>query len=132
MGRVLIVDDSRTARELHRRALEAAGFEVALARDGMDALVQLSLDSSIDLVVTDLEMDQMDGFMLTEAIKASRSSLPIVVVSSKGQDEIRERVIAAGADAYIVKRSFSWNLLVRTVERLLAGPRLLTGLSPAA
>lgn len=132
MSRVLVVDDSRTAREVHRKALESAGFDVLVASDGMEALVQLSLDGTIDLVVTDLEMNEMDGYMLTEAIKASRAALPIVVVSSNGQDEIRERVIAAGADAYIVKRSFSWNLLVRTVEHLLSSPGLLTRLSPAA
>jgi two-component system chemotaxis sensor kinase CheA len=123
MARVLVVDDSRTVRELHRRALEAAGFEVTLARDGFDALMQLSRDSSIALVVTDLDMGEMDGLRLTEAIRTreSRPALPVVVVTSDEQDAARQRAIAAGANAYIVKRGFSWSLLVRTVERLLGG-----------
>jgi two-component system, chemotaxis family, sensor kinase CheA len=133
MARVLVVDDSRTVRELHRRALEAAGFEVSLAEDGFDALMQLSQDGSIGLVVTDLEMGEMDGLMLTEAIRTREShhGLPIVVVSSDEQDSVRERAIAAGADAYIVKRGFSWSLLVRTVERLLSGAGFGSDLSLA-
>jgi len=123
MARVLVVDDSRTVREMHRTVLEAAGFEVSVAVDGYEALMQLSRDASIDLVVTDLQMSEMDGLMLTEAIRrrGPRSGLPVVIVSSDEQPTVRQRVLAAGADAYIVKRGLSWSLLVRTVERLLGG-----------
>jgi CheY-like chemotaxis protein len=123
MARVLVVDDSRTVREMHRTVLEAAGFEVTLAGDGLDALMELSRDASIDLVVTDLEMGAMDGLMLTAAIRTRGpgSALPVVVVTSDEQETVRQRAIAAGANAYIVKRGFSWSLLVRTVERLLGG-----------
>jgi CheY-like chemotaxis protein len=133
MARVLVVDDSRTVRELHRRALEAAGFEVSVARDGIDALMQLSRDGSIALVVTDLDMDEMDGLTLTATIRtgASRPALPVVVVTSNEQDVARQQAIAAGADAYIVKRGFSWSLLVRTVERLLGGAGFHSDLSLA-
>jgi len=133
MARVLVVDDSRTVRELHRRALEEAGFEVAVARDGLDALMQLANDGSIDLVVTDIEMGDIDGLMLTAAIRTreSRAALPVVVVTSDEQETVRKRAIAAGADAYIVKRGFTWSLLVRTVERLLGGTSLAPDLSLA-
>jgi two-component system chemotaxis sensor kinase CheA len=133
MARVLVVDDSRTVREIHRQVLEAAGFEVTVAQDGFEALIQLSNDRSIELVVTDLEMGEMDGLMLTEAIRTrgSRSGLPVVVVTSNAHDAVRDRAIAAGADAYIVKRGLSWSLLVRTVERLLSRAGFTPDLSPA-
>ena len=123
--RVLVVDDSRTARELHRKVLEAAGYQVSVAQDAFEALIQLSQDGTIKLVVTDVEMGAMDGVMLTKAIR-TRGGLPVVVVTSDEHDGLRERALAAGADAYIVKRGLSWSLLVRTVERLLGG----TGLVP--
>jgi two-component system chemotaxis sensor kinase CheA len=126
MGHVLVVDDSRTVRELHRKALETAGYRVATAVDGLDALAQLTSDGSIELVVTDLNMDSMDGLMLTEAIRARASvrGLPIVVVTSNESRTERRRIMEAGANAYIVKQGFSWQLLLRTVERLLGDPRL--------
>jgi two-component system, chemotaxis family, sensor kinase CheA len=123
---VLVVDDSRTARVLHQRALEAAGYQVITAEDASDALSRLSLDASIGLVVTDLEMDQMDGVELTKAIRAARTELPIVIVTSSGRSSDQERARAAGADAYIVKQTFSWRVLLHTIKRLLGE----TGLEP--
>lgn len=128
MGHVLVVDDSRTVRELHRKALETAGYRVATAVDGLDALAQLTGDCSIELVVTDLDMDSMDGLMLTEAIRARASvrGLPIVVVTANESRSERRRVMEAGANAYIVKQGFSWQLLLRTVQKLLGDPGLTT------
>jgi two-component system chemotaxis sensor kinase CheA len=118
---VLVVEDSFTVRELQRGILEAAGYRVVTARDGRDALEVLGRDDEIALVITDIEMPEMDGFALTQAIRADtvRSSLPIVVVTSLGSEEDRRRGIDAGADAYMVKRSFDQQAMLETVERLL-------------
>jgi two-component system, chemotaxis family, sensor kinase CheA len=121
---VLVVDDSRTARVLHQRALEAAGYQVITAKDASDALSRLSLDASIGLVVTDLEMDEMDGVELTKAIRAARTELPIVIVTSSSRSSDQERARAAGADAYIVKQTFSWRVLLHTIKRLLGDTAL--------
>jgi two-component system chemotaxis sensor kinase CheA len=119
--RVLVVEDSLTIRELQRSILEAAGYRVQTARDGRDALTHLDGDASIDLVVTDVEMPEMDGIELTRAIRAhsTRSALPVVIVTSLGDDDHRQRGIDAGADAYMVKRSFDQHDLLETVERLV-------------
>jgi two-component system, chemotaxis family, sensor kinase CheA len=119
--KVLVVEDSFTVRELQRGILEAAGYRVVTARDGRDALDVLGRDEEIQLVLTDIEMPEMDGFALTQAIRADavRSSLPIVVVTSLGSEEDRRRGIDAGADAYMVKRSFDQQAMLETVERLL-------------
>ena len=119
--KVLVVEDSFTVRELQRSILEAAGYPVATARDGREALQVIDRDADIALVVTDLEMPRLDGLELTRAIRASntRSSLPVVIVTSHGTDDDRRRGIEAGADAYMVKRSFDQQGLLATVEQLV-------------
>jgi two-component system chemotaxis sensor kinase CheA len=121
MPKVLVVEDSFTVRELQKSILEAAGYRVATARDGRDALDVLDRDDEIALVVTDLEMPELDGIELTAAIRndAARSSLPIVVVTSRGSEEDRRRGIDAGADAYMAKGSFDQHALLEIVQRLV-------------
>jgi two-component system, chemotaxis family, sensor kinase CheA len=119
--KVLVVEDSFTVRELQRSILEAAGYPVATARDGQDALAALDREPDVALVVTDIEMPEMDGLELTRAIRADpdRSSLPVVVVTSRGSDEDRRDGIEAGADAFMKKREFNQRALLETVERLV-------------
>ena len=118
---VLVVEDSFTVRELQRSILEAAGYSVATARDGRDALSVLSRDPGVGLVVTDLEMPELDGIGLVRAIRAdpARSALPVIIVTSHGSDEERRRGIEAGANAYMTKRSFNQQALLSTVEGLI-------------
>lgn len=119
--KVLVVEDSLTIRELQRSILEAAGYRVQTARDGRDALTHLDRDEGIDLVVTDVEMPDMDGIELTRTIRAhtTYSALPVVIVTSLGDDDDRQRGIDAGADAYMVKQKFDQHDLLETVERLV-------------
>jgi two-component system, chemotaxis family, sensor kinase CheA len=119
--KVLVVEDSLTIRELQRSILEAAGYRVQTARHGRDALTHIDRDEEIDLVVTDVEMPEMDGIELTQTIRAHAtcSTLPVVIVTSLGEDGDRQRGIEAGADAYMVKRKFDQHALLETVERLV-------------
>ncbi|MEO8687021.1 MAG: response regulator [Solirubrobacteraceae bacterium] len=119
--KVLVVEDSLTIRELQRSILEAAGYRVQTARDGRDALAYIGGDNGIDIVVTDVEMPEMTGIELTESIRAHAtcSALPVVIVTSLGDDEHRQRGIDAGADAYMVKQRFDQHDLLETVERLV-------------
>ena len=118
---LLVVEDSFMVRELQRSILEAAGYRVETAKHGLEALERLASNSNIDLVVTDVDMPEMDGLALTEAIRARTEwqSLPIVVVSSRASDEDRRRGVDAGADAYMVKDSFDQHALLETVARLV-------------
>jgi len=124
--RVLVVEDSFTVRELQRSILEAAGYPVVTARDGRDALAVLGHDPEIALVVTDFEMPELDGLELTRAIRAdqARSSLPVVIVTSRGSEDDRRKGLAAGADAYMAKQSFDQQALLAIVERLVGSGRL--------
>jgi CheY-like chemotaxis protein len=118
--KVLVVEDSYTVRELQRSILEAAGYRVETARDGREGLDRVASDEEIALVITDLDMPEMDGIELTKAIRgrSERASLPVVVVTSRGDEDDRRRGIEAGADAYIVKQDFDQQALLDIVERL--------------
>lgn len=119
--KVLVVEDSFTVRELQRSILESAGYRVETAHDGRQALERLALDREIELVVTDVEMPEMDGLSLTRAIRSdpSRASMPVVIVTSRSSDEDRAAGLSAGADAYMTKPSFDQQALLSTVGRLV-------------
>ena len=117
---VLVVEDSITSRMLLKNILETSGYSVTTSVDGADAWELLKVDS-FDLVVSDVEMPKMDGYQLTANIRSNEalSNLPVILVTSLGSKEDRERGIDAGANAYIVKGSFDQNNLLETVERLV-------------
>lgn len=117
---VLVVDDALIIRELQRGILERANFNVRVAADGQQALAMLAQEPS-DLVVTDIEMPRMDGFALTEAIRAhpTLANIPVLIVSSRASDADRQRGLEAGADGYITKSAFDDASLLTAVHRLL-------------
>ncbi len=118
--RVLIVDDSVVTRQLERRILEGMGFEVELAVDGQDAL--RLLDRHVpDLIVTDVEMPRLDGLGLVRKLRKEPKTrdVPIVIVSTRGEDKDKQAGLEAGADGYIVKSAFDEATLRSIVERLL-------------
>ena len=119
-GSVLIVDDALVVRELERSILEGAGYQVRTAANGTEALARLA-EAPSDLVMTDVEMPECDGFTLTEAIRAqpSLAGVPVVILTSLADEADRRRGLEAGADAYVVKSSFDADSLLATVERLL-------------
>lgn len=117
--RVLLVDDSLVTREMERRLLEDAGFEVAAVGDADEALSRLG-EESFGCVVTDIEMPGMDGFELTAHLRSMEhfAQLPIVVVSTRDRPEDRLRGLKSGADAYLTKQSLDAGELVDLVRRL--------------
>ena len=119
-GTILVVDDALTVRELERSILERAGYEVRTAGNGIEAMAQLA-EQPVDLVLTDVEMPRMDGFALTEAIRAhpGLTNVPVLILSSRASEEDRRRGLEVGADGYIVKSAFDETKLVGAVERLL-------------
>jgi two-component system chemotaxis sensor kinase CheA len=117
---ILVVEDQVVTRQMEKSILEAAGYHVITAENGVDAIEKLS-QHQVDLVVTDIHMPQMDGFVLTERIRGSceTSTLPVVVVTSLDREEDRLQGLRAGADAYLVKSSFDQRVLIDTIEMLL-------------
>jgi two-component system chemotaxis sensor kinase CheA len=117
-ARILVVDDALTIRELQRSILERAGYDVATAADGEDAL-RLLTEQPPDLILTDIEMPRMDGFELTEAIRARDDATPVLILTSRAAEADRQRGLAAGADGYLVKSAFDAGALLEAVEDLL-------------
>jgi two-component system chemotaxis sensor kinase CheA len=121
--RLLVVDDSITTRTLEKHILENAGYQVQVAANGQEAWDLLSQSESepFALVVSDIQMPQMDGFCLTEKIKAEARTerVPVVLVTSLESAEDRLKGLNAGADAYITKGAFDQRELLETVERLI-------------
>ncbi len=120
VSQILVVDDSLATRELERSILETAGYKVVTARDGIEAL-KICREKRPDLVLSDVEMPNMDGFRLSAAIRQDErlNDLPIIIVSSRDSEEDRKRGMSAGAQAYIVKGQFEQNKLLETISRLL-------------
>lgn len=119
-ARILLAEDTVTTRALERSILEAAGYSVAVAVDGLDAWEQLQADGA-DLVVSDVDMPRMTGFELCRRIRSSAGhrELPVVLVTSLDTEADRQGGLAAGADAYVVKAEFSQGTLLDTIARLL-------------
>ncbi len=118
--RVVVADDSITTRSLHRQVLEAAGFEVATASDGEEALRILRAQGA-DLVVSDVRMPRLDGLGLTRRIRQELklSRVPVVLVSSLDSEEDRLRAHEAGASAYLPKGAYERGELLKLVRALL-------------
>ena len=119
-ARLLVVDDSFATRELIRSILSAAGYDVATAVDGLDALDRLRAET-YDLVVSDIEMPRMDGFTLTSRIRSElgKTDLPVIIVTSLASEAHRRRGLEVGAQAYIVKSQFNQNNLLETIRQLI-------------
>lgn len=117
---ILVVDDSITTRSLEKSILEAHGYRVRLAVDGLEALEQLRAEPA-DLVISDVAMPRMNGFELLENIKKDHrlASIPVIMVTSLEDRKDQERGLSLGADAYIVKRKFDQKELLSTVRQIL-------------
>ena len=118
--RILVVEDSLTARLELQRLLSEAGYEVIASSDGEDAWTHLEQED-IQLVISDVQMPRLDGFGLTRRIRASSShrDLPVVLVTSLASADDVAQGAAAGADEYLVKGSYSREALLQAVERLV-------------
>jgi chemotaxis protein histidine kinase CheA len=118
--RVLVVEDSVGVRELERVILEGAGYQVETAVDGLDGAARLR-DDPADLVLSDVEMPGMDGFDLTRTIRRTKGweNVPVIIMTSRGEEHARQAGLDAGCSAYLLKNEFDQEQLVSTVRRLV-------------
>ncbi len=115
---VLIVDDSAVDRRLVSGLLEkAGGYKILLATNGLDAMDVLRREA-VDLVLTDLQMAEMDGLQLVEAARADFPLVPMILMTAKGSEEIAVQALSKGAASYVVKRRLTQELL-EIVEQVL-------------
>jgi DNA-binding response OmpR family regulator len=116
---VLIVEDSAVTRKFLMLAVRAKGYEVLTAHDGMEALEKLAR-GNVNMVITDLNMPNMDGFELTQTIRKQYTprEMPIIILSSLQNDQEREKGMSLGANAYLYK-PFNTALIQDEIEKHL-------------
>ena len=117
--RILIVDDSVSMRGMIRSALRSGSFEVVEAANGPDALTVLDRQE-VDLIITDVNMPDMDGISLVKAIRHRPATkvTPVLVLTTECGAELKQAGRAAGATGWIVK-PFSPQQLVQVVAKVL-------------
>ncbi|MFA5505943.1 MAG: response regulator [Vulcanimicrobiota bacterium] len=117
---ILVVDDSITTRTLEKSILETHGYHVLVAMDGIEALRLLG-QNRVDLVISDVEMPNLDGFGLLERMKNDQglSEIPVVLLTSRQNREDQKKGLDLGAEAYLVKQEFDQLNLLETVRQLV-------------
>ena len=121
--RALVVDDSLTMRKVLGRLLEREGYEVSVAKDGMDAM-QLLQESTPDIILTDIEMPRMDGFGLSRNIRddVRTKDTPLIMISSRTADKHRSLAKDIGVNAFFGKPVQDEDL-IETMKELLAAKK---------
>jgi two-component system chemotaxis response regulator CheY len=117
---ILIVDDSTSLRTVVKLALQRAGYDVLEAGDGVEGLKQLDANGKVHLIVSDVNMPNMDGITFVTQVKqhARHKFAPVIMLTTEGQDEKKQQGKAAGAKAWIVK-PFNPPQLLDAVSKLI-------------
>ena len=119
MAQVLVVDDSSTVRDEVAGFLKKSGLDVATAVDGRDGLAKLKMDPKIKLVVSDVNMPNMDGLTMAEKIRGElgNKTVNIVMLTTENSPVMKERGKAAGIKGWIVK-PFKGEAVIATFKKL--------------
>ncbi len=127
---VLVVDDSPTQQLQIQLVLESDGYRVILAEDGLDALSIMAAELP-DIVVTDLQMPNMNGLELVSEIKCRYPLVPVILATAMGSETIAAAALQKGASSYVPKRDLSseLNSIVHQVLSLSQGARSLREIS---
>jgi two-component system chemotaxis response regulator CheY len=106
MANILIVDDSSTMRKIISRSLRQAGLavdEIYEAGDGIEGLNALATVKSVDLILSDINMPNMDGLEFIKQVRANGNNVPIVMITTEGGEEIIKEAMSSGASDSIKK-----------------------------
>ena len=122
MSTILIAEDTRTQARMIQFMLEAEGFQTEVAANGLLALNVIE-QRPPDIVLTDLHMPEMNGLELVEAVRCRFPSIPVVLMTADGSEEIAVQALQKGAASYVPKRHLEHDL-VRTLRSLLDAARV--------
>jgi chemosensory pili system protein ChpA (sensor histidine kinase/response regulator) len=116
---ILVVDDSVTVRKVTSRFLERQGFNVAVAKDGIDA-IEILQDMTPDMILLDIEMPRMDGFEVATQVRHNSrlKQIPIIMITSRTGEKHRERALEIGVNDYMGK-PFQEKELLDKMQKLL-------------
>ena len=118
--KVIVVDDSRTARQQVRSALAGAGYEIVEAVDGADGIHQIAAHADASLVLCDVNMPNLTGIEMIESIKRDGvgGGVTFVMLTTESEPDLVQRAKACGAKGWIVK-PFKPDLLLAAVRKLV-------------
>jgi len=123
--KILIVDDSRSVRNMLSTILEASGYITITAEDGLEALAKSVADSTIDLIVSDVNMPKMDGIMLVKALRKRGLDVPIVMLTGVNSISVAIDALCSGATDYVIKDVNIEETIAFTVKRALEKHQLI-------
>jgi two-component system KDP operon response regulator KdpE len=126
--RILVVDDETQITRVLRTSLSSHAYDVRVANDG-DTALEIMKDWTPDLVITDLSMPNMDGLELTRRLRTT-TTVPIVILSVRGEERTKVQALDAGADDYVTKPFSMEELLARVRAALRRAPSVLGAESP--
>ena len=117
--KILIVDDDPTTQKLLGLYLRSKGYDVSLAENGIDGLEKLGMENP-DMIISDLNMPYMDGIEFVKSVRSdpTRADLPILMVTTEGDPEERERALAVGVNGYLVK-PVTAEVLIQQIRHIL-------------
>ncbi len=117
---IMVVDDSKTIRNLLAFVMKAEGFKVTTAEDGLDGLEQLYNGAKVDLIISDINMPRMDGFTFIKTLREQEAykDTPIIVLSTEGQQKDIQKGMSFGANLYMIKPAQP-EKMVRNIKMLL-------------
>ena len=117
---ILVVDDSKTIRNLVAFILKSEGIAVVTAENGLDGLEKLYSTQNIALILTDINMPRMDGFAFIAAVREQDiyKNIPIIILSTEGGEDDMQKGINLGANLYMVKPAQP-ERMVRNIKMLL-------------
>ncbi|MGB0682181.1 MAG: response regulator [Magnetovibrionaceae bacterium] len=117
--RILTIDDSKTIRDMLAVTLEGAGYDVVQAEDGQQGLDALASNGPVDVIITDINMPVMDGITFIKNVRSDPANrrLPILVLSTEGSGDIKQKGRDAGATGWLVK-PFDPDKLISVVRKV--------------
>ena len=117
---ILVIDDSKTIRNLVAFVLKSEGYKTSTAEDGLDAMEKLYSIDPVDLIMVDVNMPRMDGFTFIKTIRGQDAykDIPIIVLSTEGQEKDIQKGMSLGANLYMVKPAQP-EKMVRNIKMLL-------------
>jgi two-component system chemotaxis response regulator CheY len=121
MAKILVVDDSSTVRDEVASFLKTNGLDVATAVDGKDGLSKVKADPGIKLVISDVNMPNMDGLTMVEKIRGElgNASVHVIMLTTESSPSMKERGKAAGIKGWIVK-PFKGDAVLESFRKLAA------------
>jgi two-component system chemotaxis response regulator CheY len=115
--KIMIVDDSKTIRQQVTFTLTKGGYEVVEAEDGQDGIEKLKANADVAMVISDVNMPNMNGLEMVEKLKSEGNTVPVIMLTTEGAADLIQRAKEAGAKGWLVK-PFQPDQLVAAVSKI--------------